>query len=171
MIMSNDQTNLEESDQELLVAYLDGELDGPQARLVEDRLTTDSQFRSHLQSLERSWEMLESLPISDENEQSVQTTIGMVAQKASEDLNSAQQAQQKQSIVKLVSMIAGTAVTALLGYWGFSFWLNQDNRRLADDLEVIERVDMYRNIDDLDFLMGLSDESLFGEETEDEELQ
>ena len=33
-------------------------------------------------------------------------------------------------------------VTALLGYWGFSFWLNQDNRRLADDLEVIEPEDL-----------------------------
>ena len=49
-------------DDELLVAYLDGELDSEMRSDLEQRLMDDASLRSRLQTLQRGWDWLDELP-------------------------------------------------------------------------------------------------------------
>ena len=49
-------------DDELLVAYLDGELSDAQRDSVEQRLVKEVGFRARLQALQSGWDWLEDLP-------------------------------------------------------------------------------------------------------------
>ncbi len=65
-------------DDELLVAYLDGELDTITRNGLEERLLSDARLRSRLQRLQASWEWLDELPEPQPNEKSVETTLAFV---------------------------------------------------------------------------------------------
>lgn len=166
MIESNRQNDL--YDQEELVAYLDGELEADAVRRVEDRLTTDSKYRGLLQKLERSWELLDELPRSTADEGFTQTTLEMVAVSAAKDVqvqsdsNKMSRSRQKFAVLLLGVIVGGG------GYWGFSYWLDRENRQLLQDLPVIERVDMYRTVEDVEFLLMLNEQDLFSGEVDDE---
>ncbi|MBB3210327.1 hypothetical protein FHS27_006174 [Rhodopirellula rubra] len=67
-----------DSDDELLVAYLDGELAREERDAVENRLIGEEPLRQRLQDLQRSWDMLEWLPNPIPDEKSVQTTLQLV---------------------------------------------------------------------------------------------
>ncbi len=166
MVESNRQNDL--LDQEELVAYLDGELEPDAVRQVEDRLTIDAQYRSLLQKLERSWDLLDDLPRGTSDERFTQTTMEMVAIKAAEDV------QEETDTVKakgtgrtFIAILAGAAV-GITGFWGLGYWLDRENRALVEDLAVIERVDIYDKIDDVDFLLMLDKEDLFSRGVSDE---
>ncbi|MCM2373546.1 anti-sigma factor family protein [Aporhodopirellula aestuarii] len=67
-----------DSDDELLVAYLDGELPREDRDAVENRLIAEEPLRQRMQELQRSWDMLDWLPNPVTNETSVQTTLQLV---------------------------------------------------------------------------------------------
>ncbi len=75
-------------DDELLVAYLDGELPREQRDDVENRLIAEESLRWRLQALQRSWDLLDWLPQTHVDERSVQTTLQLVVK----DLNDHYQA-------------------------------------------------------------------------------
>src|SRR5712692_1601537 len=45
-----------------LVAYLDGELPKPAAQIMEAKLNTDPRMRAEVETLRRTWELLDFLP-------------------------------------------------------------------------------------------------------------
>jgi hypothetical protein len=65
-------------DDELLVAYLDGELNEAERRAVEKRLVSEPDFQRRMQSLETGWEWLEELPGEATDEKLVESTIELV---------------------------------------------------------------------------------------------
>lgn len=65
-------------DDELLVAYLDGELADQDRRNVEKRLVSDPVFQKRMQALETGWEWLDEMPSEGTNEKLVESTIEMV---------------------------------------------------------------------------------------------
>ena len=65
-------------DDELLVAYLDGELDDGERASVEKRLVGEVGFRHRLQALQTGWEWLDDLPDESTNEKLVESTIELV---------------------------------------------------------------------------------------------
>ncbi|MCC6511697.1 MAG: hypothetical protein IT423_21535 [Pirellulaceae bacterium] len=67
---------------ELLVAYLDGELDGQSVSELEGKLASDSKLRLRLDQLRSAWDLLEELPVSLPNPNFAQSTIEMVAMSA-----------------------------------------------------------------------------------------
>jgi len=67
-----------DADDELLVAYLDGELPREQRDELENRLIAEESLRLRMQSLQRSWDMLAWLPSSPPNENAVETTLQLV---------------------------------------------------------------------------------------------
>lgn len=64
---------------EVLVAYLDGQLDGDTCESVEARLAADKAFRARLTELDRVWNALDTLPRSTASEAFTRTTVDMVA--------------------------------------------------------------------------------------------
>ncbi len=61
-------------------------------------------------------------------------------------------------------------LAAVFGYLAARFRLDRPNRRLVRDLPVIENVELYRHIDDIDFLRQLEAEGLFTESVDETEV-
>lgn len=146
---------------EELTAYLDGEMDVPAVRAVEERLARDQAYRDQLKKLERTWDLLDRLPKAEVGEQFTRTTMEMVALAATED---AQQAaaerpklERRQRWVGLAASAAALAVGFAIGH---QLWPNP-NARLLEDLPVVDNLDLYYQVDDVDFLKMLDREGLF----------
>jgi anti-sigma factor RsiW len=151
---------------ELLVAYLDGELATDEQVRVERRLADDPQFRARLAQLQRAWDLLDSLERTDADENFARSTVEMVAVRAADDVHAAR----TKSRIRQASLYAlgGSAMTVSLvaGYLLVARWVDQPNRELVRDLPVIERVDEYRNAESVDFLRQLHDQGLFAQEVD-----
>lgn len=65
-------------DDELLVAYLDDELDDGERKAVEKRLVAETEFQRRLQALQTGWEWLDELPDESTNEKLVESTIELL---------------------------------------------------------------------------------------------
>ena len=148
---------------EEITAYLDGELSGDELREVEQRLATDEAFRVQLQAFERSWILLDQLPHTDVGQDFAATTVEMVAVTAREDDSSDNWGRQllRQWAIGgfsvLAACVAGflvtTGVAALLHSTGV---VENPNQQLLQDLPIIEDLDKYRLVEDIDFLRDFS---------------
>ena len=151
-----------------LVAYLDRELTPDEVAQVERRLAEDPEYRHRLQQLERAWEMLDELPLSDVDESFTESTLSMVALKVADDAAQAQQAARRRHRWYRLAAVGCVLSALAVGYGITAYWLARPDDRLARDLPVIENMDMYRNVESVEFLQLLKDEGLFQQEVEDE---
>lgn len=150
-----------------LVAYLDGELAADEVAVVEQRLAQDEDYREHLRQLQQSWDLLESLPRTSVNEDFTRSTVEMVAvsvgQQVHQRLN--QDSWNRRIRLGMTGLVA--AVFAVGGFGLVYERLTRENRQLMRDLPVIERVDLYREVNSIEFLEKLAAEGLFDEEQPD----
>jgi len=163
---TDDQTRLEEH----LVAYLDGELDDEDVRRIEELLASDAKIRQTLEKLEGTWDLLDSLEQAHVDEVFTQSTLEMVAVAAAEDVQS-QQAQAPRLRHRRWWIAGGSALAAVAaGFLAVLLFWPDPNQELLRDLPVLERLDQYRQIDDIRFVEMLLDneKELFSEEARDE---
>jgi anti-sigma factor RsiW len=157
----------DESLQEELTAYLDGELDGEHRRRVEERLARDSDYRAELRRMQSAWDMLEKLPRATVDDAFARTTIEMVAVAAADEARTQALAIPRRR--RLAALVGTSAIIAatLLGFaLGVSIWPDK-NRQLLEDLPVIENFDRYRHVESIEFLRMLDESKLFDEEASD----
>ena len=152
---------------ELLVAYLDGELEAEKCHDVETKLARDDKFRRRLNELEKAWDMLDELPKTVADEKFVRSTVEMVAIEAKDEAETARERSVWPRRVSLLSIVAMVMFAAFLGYRAVEEYAGQKDDALARDLPVIENLDLYRRLDDVDFLRQIHDEGLFEEDTKD----
>ncbi len=159
--MNDDSSHPAASLDEQLVAYLDGELDVESRRRVEELLSSDAQARRRLQQMERTWDLLDDLDAVPPGNQFTQTTLEMVAVAADQDVRqSLAEAPRRRRRRWLVAGL--TLLAALAGGFFTVVWLAPDpNRQLVEDLPVLENLDEYRQIDDIEFLRLLRAAGLF----------
>ncbi len=157
-----DQATLEEQ----LVAYLDGELDDESSQRVEQLLAADPKVRETLEKLEGTWELLDNLDRAQPDEIFTRSTLEMVAVAAADQLEKRQAEAPRR---RRRRWLAGTASMLAAGAAGFLaialFWPNP-NEPLIRDLPVLDHLDEYRQIEDIEFLELLlkNKDALFGEE-------
>ena len=150
-----------------LVAYLDGELTDSQAEAVERRLSSDAEFRQRLHQLQRTWDLLDSLPRVEATEAFTQSTLEMVAVRAElEVAEGSQLARAKRWIAGAVGAAGATAAVIAGFAFGRSLWPSPDEP-LVRDMPVVERVDEYLLAENIEFLRMLQREGVFTEETRD----
>jgi anti-sigma factor RsiW len=152
---------------EELVAYLDGELDAETEARIVRRLADDPRYNQRLIQLQRAWDLLDTLQQTESDDDFVHSTVAMVAVQAEQDAKT-----QKVRIVRRRNLmwlaISGVVLlSATLGYLVIQRRLSREDRELVRDLPVIEHVDEYRTIENLDFLKQLAQENLFPGETDD----
>ncbi len=157
--------------EEQLVAYLDGELDDESSRRIEERLTSDSTLRDKLSRLERTWDALDDLEQVEVDEDFAKTTIEMVALVAEEELQ--QEDEQRPARLRRRWLIgsAGLLSAWLVGFVAaWALWPDP-NAPLIEDLPVLEHLDEYQQIDDIEFLELLYEnrQQLFGEGEDENE--
>jgi anti-sigma factor RsiW len=164
----NDDNPALASDDDELVAYLDGELDAGGAARVERRLADDPEFRAKLARLQQAWDLLDSLQRSEADDDFTRSTVEMVALRAEGDVRSGNEAIRRSQALAWIGTAAAAALAAWLGYSALMHRLARPNRELARDLPVIERIDEYVNVDSVEFLQRLQSEGLFAVEVSDE---
>jgi anti-sigma factor RsiW len=157
----------DESLQEELTAYLDGELDGEHRRRVEDRLAREPEYRTELQRMQRAWDMLEELPRATVDDSFARTTIEMVAIAAADEARTQALAVPRRRRLSALLGTLGIVAATLLGFLlGVKIWPNK-NRELLQDLPVIENFERYRHVESIEFLRMLDESKLFDEEASD----
>jgi len=164
----NEDISHSESDtvEQALVAYLDGELDDASSNEIERRLSRDPKFRDSLRRLQAAWDMLDLLPRADAGDEFTKSTVELVAVKATNDARKKSDSWTTTNRLNWIVGIAGAVVALFVGYGTSRYMLSAPNRQLVSDLPVIENVDLYHNIDSIEFLQQLDAEGLFAEEAE-----
>lgn len=147
-----------------LVAYLDGELDAQQTRVVEERLSHDADYRRQLRELQSAWDMLDFLPTADVDESFTRTTVAIVAVSASDDVDRAAVRCRRRKRWLWWTGTVAAALAFVAGYAAVSIVVSRENQRLLRDLPVIQRLDQYRYAENVEFLRLLEREGLFGED-------
>jgi anti-sigma factor RsiW len=149
---------------EKLVSYLDGELDATESSLVEHALAQDARVRLELKQLERCWELLDELPREEVDEDFTRTTVEMIAVQAEHEL-AEEQAELPSRKRKAWLLAAGSFLAAAIaGFVLVGVFSDRENKKLLRDLPVVENLDQYRQVDDIDFLRALSAKNLLPHE-------
>jgi len=148
------------------VAYLDGEIEGEARRRFEQRLARDPDYRRELDQFQRAWECLDILPAATVSESFVGTTIEMVAMTAAREQSGSRLTRFARQHRRWTALAVGL-VSGLLGYAAVAARSPDINERLLKDRRILERLDVYLEIDDIGYLRRLREEHLFDKEPHD----
>ncbi|QDT45905.1 hypothetical protein Pan241w_60330 [Gimesia alba] len=165
---------IKEQELEKLVAYLDGEVTDQEAIEVEQSLSTDEETRAHIDALERTWELLDKLPISKASSEFTDKTLSTIktvqleAQAAEEQNRSGFSLSKKsQQLLKRTAIAGGWMVgLACSIYIGFAItnqWVPDESEPLLRELSLIENLDTYSEVQSLEFLEELQQSGTFNE--------
>ena len=125
-----------------LTAYLDGELGNSETQQVEERLATDQQYRSIMQQLQKTWDVLDILPASQANESFTQSTMKMV-------VDDAKYFTQKKSQrfwtwpLRILALILVPAAASAGAFLASHYVQDRPNQELQQDLDQIRDFDIY----------------------------
>lgn len=155
-----DETEVPDLDSDL-VAYLDGELDPEASRAVEELLAKDELARARLRALERSWDALDELPRAAVDESFTRSTVEMIALTAATEVDELEADRPLRQRRRWIGTVAGAAVAAAAGFAVVYLAWPDPNRQLVEDLPVLEHLDEYSQVREIDFLRKLSQENLF----------
>ncbi len=157
---------LSNDDRATLVAYLDGELDADASRQVEDRIGRDPSVRAEVESMKRTWELLDYLPRVEPSPAFTHRTIGMVTV---EHLSVLRTRQRRRRWLLGAAWAASILLAALGGYFGVTHLSPHQptDEELAHDVRLLENRRAYERAGDLGFLKALDQPDLFGDDTPD----
>jgi hypothetical protein len=148
-----------EADDELLVSYLDNELDGAERSRVERRLATDDIFRSRMISLQQSWDLLDELPRAETNSELTASTMSMAVREAISDSTTVRQLRTT-SRRKILFQVASVVGALVVGFALIAIPARVRDARMLADLPVIQDLDLYRYADSVEFIRRLRKEQI-----------
>jgi hypothetical protein len=155
-------TRLTQQHRENLVAYLDGELDESESQEIDRILARSDVARHEVEALSRAWEMLDLLPqpkASSEFTEKTMTTLKLKEIPTSlADQPWFLYVRRGAVATVWLGAIAASAVIGFLAAWQ---WYPNPNRQLLEELPVIKQLDVYAEVDSLEFLEALRREGLF----------
>jgi len=157
----------EETMDEEIVAYLDGELDREAALAIERRLADDPAYRARLTRLQQAWDLLDNLGRTEADENFTQSTVAMVTVKASDESTAGLSQARRRKMLGWAGLGGLALVAAVAAFVAVDRRLNSENRALVRDYPVIERFDEYSNVESVEFLKRLQKEGLFAAEVSD----
>ncbi len=161
----NEPTPISAEDRATLVAYLDGELDEDSASQVEARINQDPAIRAEVETLKRTWEMLDYLPRVEPSPTFTHRTLAEVTAQRTASTHS----RRRWRRVAMAVAWAAAVLLAIAAGFGAVNWTSANeptDEQLAHDLHVLENRKLYEQVDSLDFLHELDQPDLFGDETE-----
>ena len=146
-----------------LVAYIDGELNEAEARSIATKLTQSVSARREVEVLQKTWELLDQLPMPRASEALSQRTMVEVENidlAGDKLLKSASQT--AMHLVKLVIWLVASTVLFTAGFFLVQYLIPDPTRRLARDLPIAEHLKEYREVGSLEFLKKLDESPEFG---------
>ncbi len=155
-----------------LIAYLDGELAGPEAQEVEARLALDPAARAKAQAYKKTFDLLDYLPRPEPSPDFATRTLTRLqpaasssAHAASPTLPYAPPAARRPPLWVWLAAAVAAAAGGYAGHAALRAYADRPARGTADwsyaDARVIDNLPLYLGVDDLDFLRALDDPDLF----------
>ena len=157
--MSN-ATRLSDDD-ELLVAYLDGELDPGDRHQLETRLADDELLRHRLYRLQQAWDALDELPRAEPSAAFTASTVSMAAVMAKESQPTTDAVTSAGFHWPPLRRTGWVAALLLLGVLVVLIPRRWHYARELRDLPVAFNLDRYNDVQSLAFLERLDREDLF----------
>jgi len=151
--MVPDHQRLSSDERSNLVAYLDGELDEAESRTIATKLTQSMTARRELESLQKTWEMLDLLPRPQASGDFTERTLTIAVRSSGQGDRFASAAS---DVVRRVGAIVVVAIASAalfaIGYAGILRAWPNPTARLARDLSIAENLDEYREVGSIEFL-------------------
>ncbi len=167
--MNSRNANTELPNDEQLVAYLDGELDAAVARQIEARLADDDALRDRLRELDGAWQLLNQLETDAAGHDFTRTTLELVAAAGEAEQQVATAPSRR--LGRAVLAVGALLLSGIAGFLIVAAARPDPNRRLLEDLPILENLEVFRAVDDFEFLSALHQAGLFQEETASKEGQ
>ncbi len=146
-----------------LAAYIDGELTETESRAIATKLSLSPIARREVESLKKTWELLEFLPRPKASlvfsERTLSSIRSLETRASSWDQTAgAWFAQAAKIVVALVVAAAALALGFTLTRWA----LPDPAARIVRDLSLAEHLDEYKEVGSFDFLEELAKSKEFG---------
>ncbi len=158
--MSNPPPEIDESLRLDLVAYLDGELEPEQARRVEQLLYNHPGVQEEVRKLEASWDLLDELPQTQMDERFTRTTVELVIEDLTHELQSQQQALPRRARRRWLGLALVLGLAAFLTVVVLdSLWL-ASQRKTLQQVPLLRRLEQYEEVRDIQFLKQMIEQKL-----------
>ncbi|WP_437226911.1 hypothetical protein SH661x_000075 [Planctomicrobium sp. SH661] len=150
---------LTSEDRDNLTAYLDGELDENSTRRIESILTSSSVARNDVEILARTYELLDLLPRPQVGKEFTEKTIATAKLEGYRKPVS-QQVWYRwgERAVPMALWTVAFMASAACGYALTSAWIPQKDDLLLEQLPLIQNLDIYSEVDSVQFLESLAGE-------------
>ena len=146
--------------QDLLIAYLDGELDESDQQKIESELVENAELRDRLHQLQRTWDLLDELPRPEVGNSFTQSTIEIAVSEAR--LSPASNKNSSFDWVLRVLVLGSMLIaTGLIVFRSVDFSNRRSNRELLSELPIIDNVDIYLQAQNIEFLIDLHESGAF----------
>ncbi len=144
-----------------LVAYLDGELADPAAKEIEHVLSKSPTVQHDVEMLSRTWDLLDQLPRLTGNGDLTERMVSVV--KAADERAPFLSTSWLERIPKeplrrgaiVATWAAGLALAGVAGFFVANRVIPDPSEPLLRNLPVIEKLDLYSNVESIDFLREL----------------
>lgn len=147
-----------------LVAYLDGELGDAETERIEAAMSTNPIVRHEIEMLTRTWEMLDTLPRSTVSEEFTARTLSAIAiQEQDPTYADKPWAVYSRKAFVLAVWLALLAGSAVLGFNITYRWIPHEADPLVNDFRVINNLDTYEEVRNVDYLRSLQSSGAFNE--------
>lgn len=162
-------SELNEQDREELIAFLDGELDETKSREIETRLTLDGAFRAEADALKQTWGLLDYLPQPEAPVDFTHRTLERLSLQQMRSSIGIEKKLRRGWLPRLawaaaVLLAAGAGFAAAVYLWAPRSDPAELHSNMIRYLGVIEKLHLYENVEDFDFLQRLDQMGLFGDE-------
>ena len=154
--MGPDHQRLSPDERSNLVAFLDGELPEAQTQAIAAKLTQSMTARREVDSLRKTWELLDHLNRPQASEDFTARTLTQVESidGRGDRIASAASALTRK-VLAGVGWLVAAVVLVLVGYTITSRLWPNPSARLTRDLSIAESLDAYREVVDIEFLRQL----------------
>jgi anti-sigma factor RsiW len=152
-----------------LVAYLDGELPDPAAKEIEQVLAKSPTVQHDVDMLSRTWDLLDQLPRLTGNGDLTERMVGLV--KAADEPAPFLSPTLLERIPKeplrrgaiVATWLSGLALAAIAGFLITNRLIPDPSDPLLRNLPLIEKLDLYSNVESIDFLRELDNRGVFND--------
>jgi anti-sigma factor RsiW len=146
-----------------LVAYVDGELPEAHSRSISTKLTHSATARREVEMLQKTWELLDYLPLPPATGQFSEKTISHIRRLEVRDRSWEPMVSAWSARVARVMVYLLVGATFLGVGFALTRWVWPDpTARLAQDLTLAEHLDEYLEVGSFEFLGQLADSKAFG---------
>lgn len=153
-----------------LVAYLDGELSEEDTQEMERALAASEDARHDVDMLARTFSLLDTLPRPNASaEFSLKTISNLTAEIETQVWTEKPIYRQLRRGAIALGWVAGLLLAGTVGYLCGNRLTPREDPRLVRDLPVIENVDAYEDVPDIDWLKKLKEKKLFDDERDEAE--